>query len=60
MLKFARLAPDMGEVNAKSVSMRERNELALLYQASSLSAGSLDAAAKEKLALLRQVAGIKD
>lgn len=58
MLKFAMLSPDIGEVSAKSVSMRERNELALLYQASSLTAGSLDDAAKEKLDLLRQIAGL--
>jgi len=50
----------MGEVSAKSVSMRERNELALIYQASSLTGGDLDPAAAEKLALLKEVAGIKD
>jgi len=59
MLKFAMLAPGMGAVNAKSVSMRERNELALLYQASSLSGGEITAEAKEKLDLLKEVAGIQ-
>ena len=60
LLKYAALAPGMGAVEAKSVSMRERNELALLFQASSLTGGELDMEAKEKLALLKEVSGIVD
>ncbi|KAL1514823.1 hypothetical protein AB1Y20_003908 [Prymnesium parvum] len=59
LLKFAQLSPELSGVVAKSVSMRERNELALLYQASLLTAGSLNDAAKEKLDLFRQIAGLE-
>ena len=59
MLKFALLCPEIGEVDAKSVGMRERNELALLYSASSMTGGELSVKAKEKLELLKQICGIR-
>lgn len=59
MLTFASLAPGVGAVTSASVSQRERNELALLYQSTSLKGGEIDAAAQEKIELLKEIAGVK-
>ena len=61
VLKFAGLAPEVAEggVALPSISAAEKQELFLLYQANSLTAGEADASKAESIALLKEVLGLQ-
>ena len=59
VLKFAGLEVAEGGVALPSISAAEKQELFLLYQANSLTAGEADASKAESIALLKEVLGLQ-